>query len=788
MFRNFVIVTLRNLLKNRLYSIINISGLSIGILCSMLIMLWVQDELSYDQFIPKKNALHQVWVNAEFDGRINSWRSVPLPTYEAMKTADAGIVNSCVVGWGGERLLAVDDNRLLTRGHFVSDEFLEMFEFELLEGEAQQVLDDPSSIVLTESMGRTLFGDQDPMGKIVRVDDASELKVTGILKDIPTNSSFQFEYLIPWSHRESINRWVVDNKDNWGNYSFQVFVELNPKVNFKSVESEIAGMLMENGQDDIERAFFLYPLPRWRLYSNFENGKEAGGMIDYVQLFTIIAIFTLVIACINFMNLATARSEKRAKEVGIRKSIGSRRVQIMSQFMGESLVISTLAFVLAFVLAYAILPMYNQLVGKQLVIDFSSPEIWLYGGALILFTGLTAGSYPAFYLSSFTPATTLKGKVSVGKSASTPRKVLVILQFGFAILLMIGTVVIYQQIDMVKNRELGYNQENLITIPTTEDIDDNYETIKLELMQTGAIASMTRSNSAITQINSNNFLGWPGKPEDLRVLFTTIATEYDYAETMGVQMLMGRDFSRDFISDSSAIIVNKAALDLMQLEDPIGTQLDLWGNKRTLIGVIDNVIMQSPYREVKPLLMIMDPGWVNNITVRLRGNGPIQEELDVVKSVFEKHNPAYPFDYSFVDADFERKFTTINMTQRLAFIFSVLAIIITGLGLFGLAAYTAQQRTKEIGIRKVLGASVSSLVSLMSKDFSKLVVLSFMVSAPVAWYLLDNYLDRYQVRTDIAWWIFPLTGFVALTFALLIVVNQSLQAAQSNPVKSLRNE
>ncbi|MDN5200640.1 ABC transporter permease [Fulvivirgaceae bacterium BMA10] len=788
MIKNFFLVAIRNLSKNSLYSIINISGLSIGIVCSVLILLWVADELSFDKFHPKVDRLYQVWVNAEFDGKINTWRSVPLPTYEAMKTADGNIKQSVVVGWGGDHLLSFGDTRIIKRGYFASEEFLEMFEFPLIVGNAESVMDDPPSIVISESLATALFGDQDPINQVIRLDDESDLKVTGILKDIPKNSSFQFDYLLTWKHREQINSWVVDNQDNWGNYSFQIFVELNDASKEIDVENSIRDMLTKNGQTDIKREFFLHPMPRWRLHSNFEGGKESGGMSDYVQLFTVIAIFILVIACINFMNLATARSERRAKEVGIRKSIGSKRSELIIQFVAESIFISFIATFIAIIIAQLVLPFYNNLVEKELYIDYTSLNFWLFTLGIILFTGVVSGSYPAFYLSSFNPVKTLKGKVTVGKSAGTPRKVLVTLQFGFSILLMIGTVVIFRQIELVKSRELGYDQENLITIKNTDDIEKNYDVLKLELLGSGAVEAVTRSNSSITTINSNNFVGWPGKPEDLRVIFTTIATEYDYAKTMGIRVLEGRDFSEDFKNDTSAIIINKAALKLMDLEDPIGTELDLWGEKRTLIGVVDDVLMGSPYQAVKPMFMIMDPDWISVITVRLKKGQDLQASINTVKGLFEKYNPAYPFDYSFVDVAFQKKFTTINMTQELATLFSILAIVITGLGLFGLASYTAEQRTKEIGIRKVLGASVSSLITLMSKDFSRLVILSFIVSAPLGWWLLNKYLERYPIRVNIDWWIFPVIGIVVLLFALVIVTNQAGRAARANPANSLRNE
>jgi len=788
MLRNYFLVTLRNLLKNRLYSFINISGLAIGITCSILIILWVSDELSFDTAIRKGNRLQQVYVNAAFDGSITTWRSVPLPTYEAMKTADANIAQSCVTGWGGERLITFEETRLMKDSYYVSEEFLEMFEFPLVIGNAADVLDDPSSIVITESMARALFGDADPINQMVKVNDKSLLKVTGILKDIPKNSSFQFDFLMTWKHREATNEWVVRNTTNWGNYSFQIFVELVDELKHDETQNNIKDMLTENGEDDIAREFFLHPLLEWRLRSNFENGVVTGGMNDYVQLFTIIAIFILIIACINFMNLATARSERRAKEVGIRKSIGSKRVELVFQFLGESLLIAFVAFVTAILLTQLMLPFYNNLVDKQLFIDYSSINFWLFAIGIIAFTGLVSGSYPAFYLSSFTPVKTLKGSISVGKSASTPRKVLVIMQFGFAIFLMVGTLIIFKQIELVKSRELGYQQEKLISIYTNEELDENYSVLKQELLQSGAVGSVTRSNSTITQINSNNFLGWPGKPEELKVIFTTIATEYDYAKTMGIKLLQGRDFSEDFKSDTAAVVINQAGLDLMNLEDPIGTQLDLWGEKVTLIGVVDNVLMGSPYTEVKPMFMVMDPEWGGSITIRLAKNKDISESLPTVKALFEKYNSAYPFDYTFADQDFQKKFQTINMTSNLATLFAFLAILITGLGLFGLASYTAEQRTKEIGIRKVLGASVMSLITFMAKEFSRLVIGGFVISAPIAWWLLDKYLERYEIRTEISWWIFPLAGLIALIYAIIIVTNQARRAATANPVNSLRNE
>ncbi|MCD9018744.1 ABC transporter permease [Parachryseolinea silvisoli] len=788
MFKNYFLVTLRNLFKNGFYSFINIAGLSTGITCSILILLWVNDEMSYDKFLPKADRLYQVWANAKFDGKIQSWTSVPLPTYEAMKTADSHIKRAAVTDWGGDHLLTVGENRLTKRGYYTGEDFLQMFEFPLLIGQANQVMADPRSIVITEATAKALFGDEDPINKVIRVDNEHDLKVTGVLRNVPSSSSFQFDFLMTWKFHEQAEEWVRRNTTNWGNYSFQVFVELNDPAHHAAVESRVKMMLQEHGEKDTKPEFFLYPMLRWRLQSSFDNGVESGGMIEYVQLFTIIAVFVLIIACINFMNLATARSERRAREVGIRKSIGSRRRELVLQFIGESTFISFIAFTIAVLAAQLLLPYYNDMVEKKLTIPYLSGEFWLFSLGLILITGLVAGSYPAFYLSSFQPVKVLKGKPTAGKGASLPRKILVTLQFGFSILLIIGTLVIYQQIQLVKGRTLGYDQENLMTVNYTNEVKKNYRPLKLDLLASGAVEAVTKSNSAITEINSNNFLGWPGKPEELRVIFTTIATEYDWTKTMGIKILEGRDFSEDFKSDTASIIINKTALQLMNLKDPIGTELPLWGGKRKLIGVVEDVLMGSPSDPVKPMFAILDPEWSNAVTIRLKKTNDLQASINTVKTVFEKHAPAYPFEYRFADVEFQKKFTTINLTSQLASLFATLTILITGLGLFGLASFTAEQRTKEIGIRKVLGASVPSIVQMISRDFSILVIIAFTISSPVAWWLLTKYLERYAIRTSIEWWVFPATGIVSLVFALIIVSTQALRAAHANPVNSLRSE
>ncbi len=643
--------------------------------------------------IPKPT-LYQVWINATFDGKINSWNSLPLPAYEALKTENSSILNTTVTDWGGDHLFTVGDKRITKRSFYAGEEFLEMFQFPLVKGSAKSVLDDPSSIVITESMAKVFFGDTDPINQVIRVDNKNDLKVTGVLKDVPKNSSFQFDFLLPWKLNEQED-WVKRSMTNWGNNSFQIYMELNNSSNEIIVEKAIKQLIIKKDPEDYKRELFLHPLLKWRLNSNFENGKEAGGRIDFVKMFGVIAVFILVIACINFMNLSTARSERRAREVGIRKSVGSRRFELIFQFIGESLFISTVAFVIAILLAQLLMPYYNNLVDKKLFINYLSMEFWLFAIGLILLTGVVSGSYPAFYLSSFQPAKVLKGKIQTGKSGSTPRKVLVTLQFGFSILLIIGTIVVYQQIQYSKSRSLGYDQENLITVSYTEEVGKNYRPIKLELLQTGVVNAVNKSNSPITEIWSNNFLGWPGKPESQKVIFTTIATEYDYTKTMGIKVLEGRDFSEDFKSDTLAILVNKAAMDLMQLKNPIGEKLDLWGKKRELIGIVDNVLMGSPFQPVKPMFVVLEPTWASSVTIRLEKTKDLPASLKKVEAVFKKYSPAYPFEYRFADVEFAKKFNDINMTSRLASLFALLAIVITGLGLFGLAALLRSSEPKK---------------------------------------------------------------------------------------------
>lgn len=787
MFKNYFKIALRSLLKNSVYSFINITGLSIGIASAVLILLWVADEYSYDRFHKNYSSIYKLYQSQQWAQGIGTGNAMPYPMKETIKDKSSQIKHVVMTNWGEGNMLQVGDKRLTKMGLSASEDFFKVFSFEMMKGDPNTALSDPSSIVITESTAKTFFGDQDPINQLIKVDNGQDLKVTGVVKDVPRQSFFEFEYVMPFAYYEATQSWVRYSKDNWNNNSFQMYVQLQPDATESEVNNSIKDIIKDNNPKAPTAKLFLHPMSKWRLYSNFENGINSGGMIEYVRLFTAIAIFVLVIACINFMNLATARSESRAREVGIRKSVGSRRKELIFQFLGESVMVTFISSVLAIVLVELVLPSYNLLVNKNISIDYTNPWLWSIAFGWVFVIGIFAGSYPAFYLSSFQPVKVLKGKVNIGKGATTPRKVLVTLQFGFSIFLIIGTIVIYQQIMHVKNRDMGYDRENLIQIWTNGELETNFQTIRQELVRTGVVKSVCKSNSPITSIFSNNEVKWQGMP-DQRVSFSTIATEYDYTETMGIKILEGRDFSRDFKNDSTAVIINQAAVDMMAMKNPIGQHIKMNERDLEIIGVMPNVVMDSPYQPVEPMTLIFDRDWSSTITLRLSKSDDISESIKTIESVFKKLNPTYPFEFRFANADFERKFATINLISRLATVFASLAIIITCLGLFGLAAFTAEQRTKEVGIRKVMGASVSSLVMLISKDFSRLVIVGFLISGPIAWWFLNNFLERYPYRISIMWWILPLAGASALLLALIIVSTQALRAARANPSNSLRSE
>lgn len=786
MLKNFFLVALRTIQKNGFYSFINIAGLSIGIACSILILLWVGHELSWDNFHESKDRISRVYISGMGDSEMYTQMAVPLPLWEEFKENEAGIKHVAPTNWGATYLLSYGNQRLYKRGYYAGDDFLKMFSFDIVKGSDNQ-LDDPTTIVLTESAAASLFGDEEPIGKVVRVDDKNDLTVTAIVKDPPTNSTFDFECLIPFTTYMSVEPWVKDCLSRWGNNSFNMYVEFEQGVNPEEVESRVKDVIKKNNPDEEVEVTFL-PMERWRLYSEFKNGKSVTGLIMYVRTFSTIAIFILVIACINFTNLATARSEKRAREVGIRKSIGCRRKELIAQFMGETFLTAIVSFMIAIGLVEVSLPFYNILVDKKLAINYGNPEWYAAAFGLIFVTSLLAGSYPSLYLSSFQPAAVLKGRMQSGKRGEIPRKVLVTLQFFFSIFLIIATTVIYFQLDHLKNRPTGFDAHNLLTVPATGDVGKNFDVIKNELLIRNLADAVTTSSSPITAIYQfNGGLEWSGKREDQRRGFATVGVNYDYTKTMGIRIIQGRDFSTEF-NDSTSVLINEAAAAYMGLEEPIGEELLFHGINYTVVGVVEDVVMISPTRSVDPGIFIFDPTWKSDVTIRLASHTGASALLPEVERIFSKYNPSHPFTYRFADEEFALKFQSIERIGDLSNLFSMLAILISCLGLFGLSAFTAEQRTKEIGIRKVLGATIGNVVVLISRDFTLLVIAAFLFAAPFGVWFMNDWLSKYEYRITIPWWFIAFAGGLALFLSLFVVSFQALKAAIANPANSLRTE
>jgi ABC-type antimicrobial peptide transport system permease subunit len=670
-----------------------------------------------------------------------------------------------------------------------------MLSLNLLKGDPKQALKEPYSIVLSASVAKTFFGDADPLGQMMRVNNKTDVKVTGVYEDIPYSSTFRdMSFIMPWSLYIIENDWIKKMDDPWGSNFTQTWAELADNANFEKVSAKIINVKYNKVSVDDHRykpEVFLHPMSKWHLYSDFKEGKNVGGRIEFVWMFGIIGVFVLLLACINFMNLSTARSEKRAKEVGIRKSVGSLRSQLINQFFCESIVVALLAFVLAIGLVWLALPQFNQVADKQLSLLWSNPKFWIIGIGFTLITGIMSGSYPALYLSSFQPVKVLKGTFRVGRLASIPRQVLVVLQFTVSVILIIGTIVVFRQIEFAKDRPVGYDRNGLINVYLqTGDINEHFDAVRNELKSQGAIVEMTKAGSPTTNVwNTNGGFTWQGKDPGLAVDFPNNGVSYEFGPTVGWQFKEGRDFSHEFASDSNAFVINEAAEKFLGFKDAIGQTLTWNDRPYTIIGVIKDMIIESPYEPVRPSLWHIDR--YNNISVAILKLNPdmgAHEAIEKIKAVFDRYSPASPFTHEFVDAEYARKFSDEERIGKLASFFAVLAIFISCLGIFGLASFVAEQRTKEIGVRKVMGASVVNLWGMLSKDFLLLVAISLLLAMPAAWYLMSSWLQKYEYRSTISWWIFAAAGFGALAITLLTVSYQSIKAALANPVKSLRSE
>jgi len=786
MIKNYFKIAWRNLFRNKGFSAINLLGLTIGITSTILISLWVEDELTYDKFHSNYNSIYKLYANRHFNNQVFTAENMVLPLASSVEDGIPQVKYAVVTSHRQPRILSNGDTKLKKEGYSVSEHFFEMFSWKFIEGTASTAISDPSSIVLTKAIAKAFFGNEDPINKTIRIDNNRDAKVTAIVDEVPGNSTFQFDYILPFNTSSENYK---KSFTNWQNSDWEVFVQVNPGTNMKQLEKNINDIKYQHDPGDKKiSTYFAFPMNKWRLQSEFKDGKNTGGMIEYVRLFSIIAVIILLIACANFMNLSTARSEKRAREIGVRKTLGSGRRQLIFQFFSESIILASIAFIFSIIVVYLLLPFFNDLVGKHLSLDISQPLFWAAAIVLIFFTGIVAGSYPALYLSSFNPVKVLKGTFLAGKRSALPRHILVVGQFAISILLISATIIIYQQIQHIKNRDIGYNPDNLIMIPSTEDTQKNYTAIRDELMKTGMISIVNRSFSPITEVWwKAPAPDWNGKPAGAELIVTSMATDVDYTKTMGVKIIEGEDFS-GVPADSANMIINEAAVKAMQLKNPIGTQLRYGPNKYTVIGITNNIVMESPFKTVDPMLVYFDPSISNSINIRLKSSVKPQQALSSIETVFKKYNPAYPFDYKFVDEEFGKKFLTENLISRITNIFAGLAIFICCIGLAGLASFTIEKRIREIGIRKVMGATLQQLLLLISKDFLKLVLIAFVIATPIAWWFMNNWLGKYPDRISISIWLFGAVGLLILLLALVVVSLNTMKAAIANPIKSLRTE
>lgn len=786
MIKNYLKIAWRSLKKNIGYSAINITGLAVGMAVALLIGLWIYDELSFDRYHKNHSRVGQVLATQDFNDEVGTDASIVVPMGAAFRTQYASEFKKVALSsWNLPHILSVGERKISQSGMWAEPDLPALLGLDI-RGESDG-LKDPSSLILSQSVAKALFGDQDPLGKAVRVDNVTDMKVAAVYNDLPANTTLnETKFLLSWNNAANKHN---KQTDQWKNHGSQLFVELNDNVDFATATAKVKDLLKPYIKEWKEE-LLVHPMDKWHLYNEFENGKVSGGRIQFVWLFGIIGIFVLLLACINFMNLSTARSEKRAKEVGIRKAMGSLRKQLIFQFLSESLAVTFIAMTVSFILVVISLPFFNEVSGKNMVVPFDRPVFWLFVPGFALLTGLLAGSYPAFYLSGFNAIKTLKGTFRVGRFAAIPRKVLVVTQFTVSIALIIGTIIVFRQIQFTRNRPVGYSREGLITLDmNTPDLYKHYNSLRKDLLQTGAVADMAEANSTTTEIWSNNTgLDWEGKDPGTSPLFGTIAVTHDYGKTVGWKIVSGRDFSRDFPADTGNFILNESAVKLTGLQDPVGKTMRWNGEDRVITGVVQDMIMESPYEPTVPTIFHMQYGWVNKILLRIKPTVPVRDALAAVKAVFNKYNPSSPFEYKFVDDAYAQKFSVEERIGKLAGFFAALAILISCLGLFGLSSFVAEQRAKEISIRKVLGATEINLWHLLTKDFVSLVIISFLVTMPLSYYFMKEWLQNYQYRTELSWWVFVAAGAGAMLITLITVSFHAIRAAIINPARSLRTE
>lgn len=786
MIKNFIKIAWRNLLRHKSFSLINIAGLAIGMASAALILFWIQNEVSYDQFHTNKSRLYLAYNRAVFDGKLWCWSTTPKVMGPTLKQEYPG-VEDAARSTSANFLFTIGEKHLNIPGYFSDPGLLTMFSFPFVKGNAKTALNTIHSIVITENLAKKLFGNEDAMGKVIRIDSVDNFTVTGVVKKLPNNTRFDFEYLVPWTY---FIKTQGNDEKNWGNNSVKTWVLAKPNVSEADLNKQVLNITRSHS-DQKDNDVFMHPASKWRLYSEFENGKIVGGRISIVKLFGVIALFILLIACINFMNLSTARSERRAREVGIRKVVGAQKGSLIGQFLGESILLAFIAGIVALIIVQISLSGFNQLTDKHLFIPFDNINFWVIFLLFVLLTGTIAGSYPAFYLSSFKPVSVLKGTFKAANALVTPRKLLVVIQFTFAIVLIICTIIVRNQMQYAQDRELGYKKDNLVYTMMMGNIEKNYKMIRSELISSGAATSVTKTSSPITERWSDSWgYDWKGKDQSQKIDFIVYNADGDFTKTMGLKVVAGRDIDvATYPTDSTAMLLNEAAAKIMGFKNPIG-QIVKNGDDRNwhVVGVVRDFIIESPYEPVRPMLVQGPKSWFNVVHYKLNPANTTAENLKRAEGVFKKYNSEYPFEYHFADDEYARKFNDEKRTGTLATLFAGLTIFISCLGLFGLAAYMAQNRQKEISVRKVLGASVSSLTTLLSKDFLTLVIISFLIASPIAWYGMHIWLQNYTYRINIQVWVFIAAGLLTVIIALATVSFQSIKAALTNPIKSLKNE
>jgi len=790
MIKNYLKIAWRNILNNKVYSALNILGLASGMAVALLIALWVQYEYSFDKFIPNYGQLYQVRRNFNSNGDTLTFGSTSLKLADALRNNIPEIAHVAETDWTAPHGLVVGDKKLFPYGLQAGGDFLKMFRYPMVYGNVDVALNDPYSIVLSEKIAKALFGNENPLNKMIRVDNRDNLKVTGVMKDLPANSSLRYtNFIIPFSYMEQTQNWVKQVRTgSFGDNAFQLYAELKPGITYAQVAPKIKNIeKVEKGSvNAMHSNVIMQPMKDWHLYGDYKNGKATDGFIQYVRIFSIIGALVLLIACINFINLSTARSEKRAREVGVRKAIGSQRKDLIFQFLTESTLVTFISFLFSLIFVQMALPAFNQLTGTVISLPYTNFGFWLAILSCVFITGLLAGAKPAFYLSSFNPVKVLKGTIQIGKSASLSRKVLVVTQFSCSIALIISTVVIYRQIQYAKDRPAGYQVSRLLTSNMNDDLIANQRVLKNELLKSGIVQSVTSASSPATEVQAHmNLDYWPGKYTGETVEMGEITTTADYFKTLGMQMKAGRDFSNT-ISDTANAVLNEAAVKRLRLKEPLNQIIKQNGKQYRIIGIVKDALMNSPFANADPTMFEYGKG--DYLMYRLAPNVKTHDAIEKLVPIFTKYSPSYPFQYTFVDEEYNQKFSEEVLVGKLSGIFAALAIFISCLGLFGLAAYVAEQRNKEIGIRKVLGATVAQVWLLLSGDFILLVTISCIIASPMAFYFLQNWLQKYDYHIKIGPEVFILSAFAAIIITLFTISFQAIKAALANPVKSLRSE